>query len=179
MDRSVFDTLRHLPDLMISASDQDHYLPFEEAMLQDTTNKDCPSLQQRKKKKSISFSPSVQHVNNVSTLMQCEECQMWRLLFSKRKLTIPQRRTLERTLADIVYSCGATLEDLVMPPELSTVCVRDHQCGDPMEKLYYSAGYDPVCYYCASENVDDSIAAEFYPMCTSCVDKECVRKRKK
>ena len=82
---------------------------------------------------------------------------MWRLLFSKRKFTIPQRRTLEQTLADIAYSCGATLEDLAMPPELSSV--RDHQCRDPMEKLYYSAGYDLVCYYSASENVDDSIAA--------------------
>ena len=78
-----------------------------------------------------------------------------------------------------MYSCDATLEDLVMPPELCTVCVRDRQCGDPMEKLYYSAGYDPVCYYCASEIVNDSIAVEFYPMCTSCVDKKCMQKRKK
>ena len=94
MDCSVLDTLRHPPDPMINASDSDHYLAFEKAMLQDTNDKDYPSLQQCNRKKSISFSPAVQHVNNVGTLMQCEECQMWRLLLSKRKLTIPQRRTL-------------------------------------------------------------------------------------
>ena len=96
------------------------------------------------------------------------------IIVSKRKLTIPQQK---QTLADIAYSCDATLEDLVMLPELSTVCAQGHQCGDPMEKLYYWARYYP--YYCASENVNDSIAAEFYPVCTSCVDKEHVQKRKK
>ena len=171
MDRTVFATLRHLPDPMISTSDPEHYLPFEQAMLRDTTDKDCPSLQEHKKK-ALSFSPSIQHVKNTNMMLQCEECQLWRLIFTKRKLTIAQQKMLGRILADVTYSCGATLGDLDLPSELSAVCVREHQCGDPMEKLYYSAGHDPIGYYCGSEDIDSSVVPEFYPMCALCLDRE-------
>ena len=38
------------------------------------------------------------------------------------------------------------------------------------EAILYSAGFMTLCYYCASENVDDSSATEFYPMSTSFMD---------
>ena len=112
-------------------------------------------------------------------MSQCEECQLWRLLFSKRKLTIAQQKMLEQILADVTYSYGATLNDLDLPSELSAVCVREHQCGDPIEKLYYSAGYDPICYYYCSEDIYNSVTPEFYPMCVLCLDRDYAQKRKK
>ena len=45
--------------------------------------------------------------------------------------------TLETTLADVTYSCGALLDELNLPPGLESVYIRDHQCGDTTEKLYY------------------------------------------
>ena len=136
MDANVFSKVRHLPDPMISPSEPDHYLPFDEAMLKVTTEQDCPSLRSSKKKKVLSYSPSVQHVKNTNVMVQCEECSMWRLLFSKRKLTLPQQKALETVMADISYSCGALFDDLDFPAGLESVCVRDHHCGDPIEKLY-------------------------------------------
>ena len=62
--------------------------------------------------------------------------------------------TLETTLADVIYSCGALLDELNLPPGLESVCIRDHQCGDTTEKLYYFAGFDPVCYYCDNKLQD-------------------------
>ena len=70
------------------------------------------------------------------------------------------------------HICGAMFEDLDMPSKLFSVC--DYQCSDPMEKLYYSVEFDPLCHRGASENFGESIAAEFYPMCISCVIKDCV-----
>ena len=87
--------------------------------------------------------------------------------------------TLETTLADVTYSCGALLDELNLPPGLESVCIRDHQCGDTTEKLYYFAWFDPVCYYCGSEEVDTSIPENIYPLRPSCVDKEHVYKRNK
>ena len=54
-----------------------------------------------------------------------------------------------RTLS---YSCGADLQDLVTEfKEYEDVGIKEHVCNDPIEKLYYSAGFEPICIYCAKE----------------------------
>ena len=55
-----------------------------------------------------------------------------------------QRRTLKAILDDVSYSCGASFEDIEFPDGLESVCIRDHNCGDPVERLYYSAEYDAI-----------------------------------
>ena len=47
-----------------------------------------PSLKliSKSAKNVLGYTPSQQHVNNVGLLVQCEECDMWRLLFCKYKL---------------------------------------------------------------------------------------------
>ena len=179
MQLDVFSQLRFLPDPMINPSSPEHYLSFDAAMQTKTSEKDCPSLQ-RQKKKTISYSPSVQHVKNVNVMVQCEDCLSWRLLFSKKKLTNLQRRTLEAILDDVSYSCGASFEDIEFPDGLESVCIRDHNCGDPVERLYYSAEYDAICYYCASENISSEVPTDVYPLCSNCSNsKEHVKKRSK
>ena len=49
--------------------------------------------------------------------------------------------------------------------------------GDPVEKLYYSAGYNPICYYYASEEVCE-VPQDVYPLCSDCISKAHVKKRK-
>ena len=56
--------------------------------------------------------------------------------------------------------CGATLQELDLPDKFSCIHVREHNCLDPVEKLYYSAGYDPICIYYAAEDLEQY---EFYP----------------
>jgi len=100
-------------------------------------------------------------------MMLCEECNMWRLLYSKAKLKKAQRTSLELLLVHI-HTCGSSLQDMELPEPFSEVYVRNINCFDPTEKLYYSAGYIPICIYCAEKveiNVDSS---EFYPQCLHC-----------
>ena len=130
-----------------------------------------------KKRKSLPFSPSVQHVKNIDIMLQCEECDLWRLLFSKRKLSIKERAELQSILDDVAYSCGATLEELDLPDKFSCVHVKEHNCYDTIEKLYYSAGFVPICIY-AEEDVEDPDDSQNYPMCSACMDKDPIRKRK-
>ena len=74
-----------------------------------------PLFLNQRRKKTLSFSPSKQHVLNVDTMVQCEECNMWRLLFSRRKLSVRDKKQLQDILADTAYTCGATLEKIDLP----------------------------------------------------------------
>ena len=56
------------------------------------------------------------------------------------------------------------------------VHVLEHNYYDPIEPLYYVAGYDPICVYCASE-VEDAGTTENYPMCDSCQEKQPIKRR--
>ena len=62
---------------------------------------------------------------------------------------------------DYTYTCGATLSDLELPDSLSSVCVRDVECYDPLEKLYFSMKYDPICIYCCGDKNRKSTG--YYP----------------
>ena len=46
-------------------------------------------------------------------------------------------------------------------------------CYDPIEKQYYSAGYAPICIYCAEEIVDANL--EFYSQCEYCQEPKIKR----
>ena len=49
-----------------------------------------------------------------------------------------------------MFTCGSSLEDLALSDPLNDVHVRSMVCSESIEKLYYSAGYDPVYINCAS-----------------------------
>ena len=42
----------------------------------------------------------------------------------------------------------STLGELDLGEDFKDVEIRDHACGDVIEKLYRSAGLEPVCIYC-------------------------------
>lgn len=82
----AFSKISFIPDPIPQGDG--HYKPFEEVYGTTTTEKFRPSLsKQSAKSKKLPFSASVQHVRNVDLMVQCEECEMWRLLYSPRKLS--------------------------------------------------------------------------------------------
>ena len=174
LDPAVFSTLHFLPD-PVSGLD-DHYKSFDDVYGKCTSNYIIPSLQQ-KKRKATSFSPSQQHVKNVGLLLQCDECEKWRLLFCKHKLSVQETTDLEGILEDVSYTCGTSFEDFNMPGRLANVFVKDHSCADVIEKLYYSCGFEPICVHCASEDTIDS--EEFLPQCEDCQHLGRIAKPKK
>ena len=75
-------------------------------------------------------------------MVQYEECNMWRLVYSKYKLTAEQHCQLQLLLSNYSYSCGTKLADMGLGEQFQNVEIKDHVCGDTIEKLYYSAGFD-------------------------------------
>ena len=167
VDAQVFETLTYLPDPI--PENDDHYKNFTDIYGQTTTTeKYRPSLTRQIKRK-IDFTPSQQHVKNVGMLVQCEECDKWRLMFCRHKLNRQEVATLAKCLDDVSYTCGVLFSDLDLPGRLKGVCVKDHACVDHIEKLYYSCGFELICCYCAKEVLSEDTVT--LPMCKDCQDE--------
>ena len=118
----------------------------------------------------------LQHVKNANITVECEECGMWRLVYATKKLTKAQQKTLMSALDGMSFSCGSSLQDLEMDHELKdTVFVRNMNCCDPIEILYYTAENEPICIHCGQlEPFSNDIS---YPQCDSCKDKPAISKK--
>ena len=109
MNADLFKSVAFLPDP--TPGEENHYQDFSNVYRTQTSEQFRPSFQTKKKK--LPFSPSVQHVKNIDMMLQCTECEMWRLLFTKNKLKPAQKTQLTNVLGDDVeYTCGATLGEL-------------------------------------------------------------------
>ncbi len=170
----IYIGIHILPDPVLD--DDGHYQPFDKVYGTVQIQSPLPSDKENHRK-SIPFNATQQHVKNVGLLVQCEECEMWRLLFSKRKLSPSSIANLEHLLDDMTYTCGATFDDLDIPDNLKAVCIKSHKCYDPIEKLYYSCGYESICYYCGKIVTADNM--EYYPQCSTepCSKKPLIKRR--
>ena len=170
LPKEVFDTLHVLPDPV--PGEDGHYKSLDDLLGTETDGSHRPSLQKTpKRKKTLPFSASIQHVKNVDLMLQCDECAMWRLLYSRFKLTKKEKSDLQQAIEDISFTCGAPLQDLELPGRLNEVYTRELSCGEPIEKLYYTAKYSPICIYCA-----DDVDSIRYPQCSACKDKPEIKK---
>ena len=154
----IFSKLIHLPFPVPSADG--HYQPFIEAYNKPSSSEEHrPSASAKRPRKSVPIPTSVQHAKNTNLMVKCEECAMWRLVYAEKKLSVQLRKRLEKKLHFYTFSCGATFADLELEDDFPLVYVRDISCDDPIEKLYYSAGYEPICIYCAQEVTEDTDSA--------------------
>ena len=79
-------------------------------------------------------------MKNADIMVQCEECEMCRLVYSKYKLPTAERATLNQALEEFTFTYGAVLSDLELGEERldgEHVFVRGLRCYEPLEKLYY------------------------------------------
>ena len=133
---------------MLSDTEDGHYKSFDEVFGETTSEKDRPSAIKKTEAGSHCFTPK--NVKNADMTLQCEECELWRLVYSETKLTKQQNKSLEEALADSVFTCGSALEDLQVEG-FNNVYIRPLNCYDHIEKQYYSAGYTPICVYCGED----------------------------
>ena len=98
----VFQKLHHIPHPVLG--EDNHYKPFSEVFGSETIE-ECPSFKSNNKgKNSLPFYGRLQHVENANLVIQCSECDMWRLVFLKYKLKPEQRRDLQSLLDDFTYT---------------------------------------------------------------------------
>ena len=174
----VFKGLAHLPDPVPGS--EGHYKHFAEVFRSKTSEEHRPSLKRAAKEKTLPFYASLQHVKNAEMMLMCDECEMWRLVYSRRKLKQNEKKELEKALDGMSFSCGAQLQDSDIPEYLKDVVfVRKISCEDPIEKLYYSAKFEDICVYCSGSVPPWSDTEAFYPQCRSCAEKPKIPNSKK
>ena len=89
------------------------------------------------------FASNLTHVKNVDMMLQCEEYNSWRLLYSKHNLNRAQHSHLGSILNKYTFTRGASLEDLEFPEGLH-VYTQDTSCG---EKPYQCANHMVNTFY--------------------------------
>ena len=169
----VFRKLNHLPHP--TPGEDNHYAPFSDVFGTNTSEEHRPSYSvKQSKKNTLPFYASVQHVKNIEMMVECEECGLWRLLYSKRKVKKEARLRLQRIIEDHTYTCGAKLSNLDLSDEFKDIEIRTHLCGDPIERLYYSANFTPICVYCGKDQ--PFTEHDIYPQCEDCSEKPAIHK---
>lgn len=173
MDIDRFKELCFFPDPVMGPDE--HYLPVTEMYmaLKQTAAIVHPRFRERNSK-CVGIE---QHVRNAGVVVQRNEYNKWGLLLSKRKLSAKERAQLQGIIQDISYSCGATLDDLMMLESLVGIGIKNHSCCGSTEKLYYPVyGYnDPIRIHCGSSaNLKSSEV--FYPYCCECASSERINK---
>ena len=131
MDPVAFASLHFLQNPVPGLDD--HYQSFEEVYGQSQTisEKHRPSLQQKKINLIFRFCKSAAR-KSVGMLLQCEECEKWRLLFCKHKLNVQEASDLQKILDDVSYTCGTIFEDFDLRGRLTNVFVKI-SCADALK----------------------------------------------
>ena len=144
MPLDKFAQIKRFPDPVLNTT-TGHYKPFSEVYGTATSEDDRPSI---KEKKRALLHASIQNVRNSGLMLLCEECGMWRLVYSKKKLTKTEAKKLNAAFDGLSFSCGSPLNDLDLDDGLlSEVYVQDLRCGEPVEPLYYAADFEDI-YVC-------------------------------
>ena len=68
-------------------------------------------------------------------MVQCEECNMWHLVFSKYKLKAAQCQKLQQVISDYSYTCGAKFEDLSLEKNLRMSTLRIIHVGTQLRNF--------------------------------------------
>ena len=101
LPREVFEKIKPFPDPM--PGKDEHYLSLAELYGTDTTEEYRPSaMKKSSKQRSLPFQGKLQHVKNANMVVECDECGMWRLLYSLRKVNQTQYTSLERALNGMI-----------------------------------------------------------------------------
>ncbi|CAB5209375.1 unnamed protein product [Rhizophagus irregularis] len=198
-DELDFSQVHSLPD-PVPIADKTNYKQFEDVYGTITTEQYRPSLlnqQQKKKRAHIEFGPTAQFVRNVGIVIECCECNKWRVLYSKSKLSPFEVSILERYLDTIQYTCGDSFEALVENVEQNESNINGDEnsehdyvgeifkkvkvddgliCNNPTEISYYSSGlFEEICFQCGKvpENECDesdrpNLNEGFYYYCDEC-----------
>jgi hypothetical protein len=146
----------------------------------------------------MGFSPSAQLAKNVGIVIECCECNKWRVLYSKTKLDAMELSTLERYFDTIQYTCGDSFDILANITESENNNENDNigkifekvkvnnslTCNSTMEIPYYSSGlFEDICFQCGKipeedDNEPNNQEEGYYYYCEECYVTVANKKRR-
>ena len=75
-----------------------------------------PSLKTKKDRGAkIPINAVKQYAANKNLVLEYAECSTSRLVFFAKKLSVAEKKAFTRTMSDMLYTCGATLQEFINP----------------------------------------------------------------
>ena len=170
----VFSSLSWIPDQVPEDDAFEKYLPYEEVVGTETTDKHRPSLgtggnQIDSDRKDLLVS------TRVRTTVTCWECFKPRCVYSRYVLTPAQLEEISCLECETWYTCGSPLS----PSDDPSFVVREMiTCSSAVEFSYYSCKrFKDVCAHCGNEECSiDTTLKNWYqtvlPICSDCESME-------
>ena len=121
------------------------------------------------RKKILQFPSNLRHIQNVDMMLQHEECDSWGLLHSLNRLSCQDREYLYRVTCWLQLHMWSSLARSELARK---ACTGIQSSGDPIENLYDTEKYPPICVYCTT-------SVELNPQdaqCKDCCDKPHINK---
>ena len=155
----IFNQLKQLPDPM-PGKDQ-HYLPFQDVFCHLTSEEHRPSRNRRKHFQS----QQVYSILWIATRCWC--AKNVKCVNCLKKLKPEHNRLLS-----LKFPLLVVLLFRILIFHLHSMRYRSLNCFDPIENLYFSADYEPICFYCTgqvkqeqSQATASGPAQRYYPQC--------------
>ena len=141
-----------------------------------------PSLKTSKyHEHKISINYLKQDGSKAGLIVACNEYSKLRLVYTAKRLTEAEKKSLDRVMIDMMYTCGVRLVKFKDPSfpsnrryDILDKCFAraNKNCSKPVEPLYYTCNYLQCYVHCGSKQRSTSGINE-YAMCTPC--KELTR----
>ena len=166
----IFECIHHLPNPTPDKSNEGHCSKFGEVFGTKTSESHIPFIKVKQTKKSnLEYTVLKQHATNTKMTLRCSECTT-RQVFFKKKLATKILFEFQKHTADILFTCGTTVLKLVgnnkdMIEHLQIT--ENLNCQMPVEKPFYSAGYEPCCCHCATKSNlvnNSSLLSNLHPL---------------
>lgn len=151
-----FAEVHFLPDPVLQG---DAYKPFAEVYGLETTEESRPGLQSKanptgndKKMKKLLVADKVRDI------VICAECGKPRVVYSAKKLSLNEKKELERVQEEMIYTCGAPLFPCSTESVHNMIVREGIICESQIETTYYAgktATFPEVCVHCGDDEVSD------------------------
>ena len=94
----------------------------------------------------MDFTALKQYALNTNPKIICTECDKPQLVYTQKKPHNNISRKFKQINSDLLITNNTTVPELTGNKDFSQLQIRDNlTCLIPVEKLYYSAGYDTCC----------------------------------
>ncbi|XP_052798592.1 uncharacterized protein LOC128230403 isoform X2 [Mya arenaria] len=175
----LFEGLHFLPDPVVENGEYKAFADVHGTETDDTARPSAraqePASERDKTLKKLLVATKVRN------FAICRECGKWRVVYSPKKLSPAEGRSVMRVQEELVYACGNPLFHAGVYH--NTIIVKEGiNCNSLMESAYYAGKrmqFVDVCFHCwdteLAENEDLTHTKEGFgivcPICQTCLEQ--------
>ena len=73
-----------------------------------------------------------------------------------------------------MFCSNYNFDDLELPSRVVNICIKGHQCTNPIEKLCYSCDFGDIRIHCGQNQLQ--VDNDYFPQCQECQNVDRVKR---